>query len=72
MNEKPITVKREEMLAQIYAAINQAEVPAFVVEDALRRLLADVEQMARQQFAQDYETYMAEEAHEETKEEKEG
>lgn len=70
MNEKPITVKREEMLAQIYAAINQAEVPAFVVEDALRRLLADVEQMARQQFEQDYTAFVA--AQEEQEEEKEG
>ena len=67
MNEKPITVKREEMLAQFYSAINQAEVPAFVVEDALRRLLADVEQMARRQFEQDYTAFMAQE-----EEEKEG
>lgn len=71
MSEKPITVKREELLQGIYYAINQAQLPAFVIEDALRRILADVEVASKQQFTEDLQSYQIAEEQERQEEQEE-
>ena len=74
--EKPQTVKRAEMTQGLYNVINAAQLPAFVVADTLRQLLADVEALAQQQFESDLRQYnealqQEQEEQEEQEEEKE-
>lgn len=61
---KPMTIARAEMLQRIYAAINEAELPAFVVADALERLTAEARAAADEQFARDMAEFQEEEEEE--------
>lgn len=58
--EKPISIKRAEMIERIYTAINAAQLPAFVVSDVLKGILATAEEAAQHQLQQDLAAYSQE------------
>ena len=58
---KTQTLRRAEMMDRIYAVINEAELPAFAVADALRTILATAEQAAQDQLQHDIQRQAAEE-----------
>lgn len=53
----PITVARQKYLENICAITNDSGLPAFVIADALEKLLAEVNRMAQDQLAQDMDAY---------------
>lgn len=55
--EKPIELKRQELIENIVGLINEAQLPAFAVADALRNILAGVDQAAAQQYEQAKQAY---------------
>lgn len=55
--EKPITLKREELIAKVAQAINEAELPAFVVGDIFARLASEVAELHEQQVARDAQAW---------------
>lgn len=57
--QKPVTVVREELRLKIINAVNEANLPAFVVGDILEKLLAECRQLERQQYEQDKRNYDA-------------
>lgn len=56
-NEKPIELRFQEMMDGFARLINEAEVPAIMVEGGLRDLLAQVHQIAVQQYNQAKQAY---------------
>ena len=66
--EKPLTIKRAEFSQRLADAINESELPAFVVADILERVTEHVKRLANEQFMNDkqaYEQACADEAKEE-------
>lgn len=59
--EKTQTIKRAELIEEIYAAMNKAELPAFAIADVLRGILATAEQAAEQQLQADLQRQQEEE-----------
>lgn len=55
--EKPITLKREELIAKVAQAVNESEVPAFVVADVFRRLADEAAAAHEQQVARDAQAW---------------
>lgn len=53
----PITVARQKYLDSICAITNDSGLPAFVIGDALEKLLAEVRRMEQNQLAKDMEAY---------------
>lgn len=58
--QKPVTIVREELRRDIINAINEANLPAFVVGDMLEKLLYECRQLEHQQYEQDKANYDAE------------
>lgn len=50
---KPLSIKRAEMIEGIYAAINAAQLPPFIVADVLKTIIATAEEAAQHQLQQD-------------------
>ena len=50
---KPLTVARQEFAETIVTAINQAEVPAFVISEVLKNALVEVEKISQAQYEKD-------------------
>ena len=57
--EKPVTIIREELRQSITSAINESNLPAFVVADMFEGFLRELRALERQQYAKDVETYKA-------------
>ena len=55
--DKPITIIREEVKAQIAAAINNSGLPAFVIEPILQDFLMEVRNVAARQYEYDKQQY---------------
>ena len=55
--EKPLTIRRKEMIEKICGAINDSALPAFVIRDALRSIDADLAQLQEQQYQQDVQAW---------------
>lgn len=59
---KPVTIIREELRKTVTEAINESNLPAFVVADMFEKFLAELRQLERQQYAQDLQAYQADES----------
>lgn len=64
---KPLTIARQEFTESIVEAINNAELPFFVISDILKSALVEVEKMSQAQYQQDKDAW--DKAQEEKKEE---
>ena len=54
---KPLSVVYEEFKANMLNTINNAGLPAFVVETVLQNYLAEIQSIARQQYQSDKAEY---------------
>ncbi len=55
--DKPVTIIREELRQAITQAVNDSNLPAFVVADMFEKFLAELKQLERQQYQSDLEAY---------------
>ena len=58
MDNKPITLVREEFMNNLGILITQSGLPLFIVEDAMRQILNGVSELARKQLEQDKQIYI--------------
>jgi hypothetical protein len=68
MANKPVTVALAEFRQRIEAAINESQLPAFVIEMSLSNYLAQIHGLAEKQTAQEAEAYQEEIAKEASEE----
>ena len=54
---KPLTVARQEFTETIVDAINNAELPFFVISDILKSALVEVDKMSQAQYQQDKDAW---------------
>lgn len=57
-DRKPMSVERAEFLAKIYDAINNAKLPAFVIEYALKDVFEQIQSVAKNQCEQEMRYYL--------------
>jgi hypothetical protein len=57
MNNKPITLVREELIQNIVDACNNSGLPFFAIEDVLVALTTQIHAAARQQLEEDKKRY---------------
>ena len=55
--EKPLSVKRDEFCKAIIKAVNEAELPAFVVLEVLRGITQEAANAAQRQLEEDRRMY---------------
>lgn len=55
--EKPLTLRRKDMIDKICEAINESGLPAFVIRDALRSIDMDLARLQEQQYQQDVQAW---------------
>lgn len=66
--QKPITVARQEFIDTVANAVNNSDLPAFLVIDVLRMFLSQLEPQEEQQFQRDFaewEKFVSEQEQEE-------
>ena len=66
MNNKPITIMREEFINKIVDTCNDSGLPFFVVEDVLKSLLQEIHNASLQQIEEDKKRYAAQNSKEPT------
>lgn len=54
---KPITIARQEFTQAIVDAVNNAELPMFVVSDILKSALTEVDKLAQAQYEADVKAW---------------
>lgn len=54
---KPVTIVREELRQKITSAVNESNLPAFVVADMFEGFLRELRALERQQYQNDLESY---------------
>lgn len=54
---KPLTIARQEFTENIVEAINNSELPFFVVSDILKSALVEVDKMAQAQYQRDKDSW---------------
>ena len=54
---KPLTIARQEFTETIVEAINNAELPFFVISDILKSALVEVDKMSQAQYQQDKDAW---------------
>ena len=54
---KPLTIARQEFTENIVEAINNSELPFFVVSDILKNALVEVDKMAQAQYQRDKDSW---------------
>ena len=57
---KPVTIIREELRKSITSAVNESNLPAFVVADMFEGFLRELRALERQQFEKDLKAYQEE------------
>ena len=55
--EKPVTIIREELRQKITSAVNESNLPAFVVADMFEGFLRELRALERQQYQNDLDNY---------------
>lgn len=55
--QKPVTIIREELRQKITSAVNESNLPAFVVADMFEGFLRELRALERQQYQNDLENY---------------
>lgn len=48
--EKPLVLRKQEFKNALFAAVNQSKLPAYMLVDILRTLLAELDQQERQEI----------------------
>lgn len=61
---KPLTIARQEFTQAIVDAVNNAELPMFVISDILKSALAEVDKLAQAQYEQDKKAWEEEQNNE--------
>ena len=54
---KPVTIIREELRQSITSAVNESNLPAFVVADMFEGFLRELRVLERQQYQKDLASY---------------
>lgn len=67
MNNKPITILRDEFIQKMVDLCNNADLPFFVVEDVLKNLLQEIHSASLQQLESDKKRYKLQEQQQENK-----
>lgn len=57
---KPITIARQEFTQAIVDAVNNAELPMFVISDILKSALTEVDKLAQAQYEADVKAWEGE------------
>ena len=57
---KPVTIIREELRQAITSAVNESNLPAFVVADMFEGFLRELRALERQQYEKDLKAYQQE------------
>lgn len=57
MNNKPITLLREEFINNVVDLCNNSGLPLFVVEDVIKSLLSEIHSASMQQLEEDKKRY---------------
>lgn len=55
--EKPVTIRRKEMIEKICAAINESDLPAFAIRDALKAIDFDLAKAQEEQLKRDIQAW---------------
>ena len=55
--DKPVTIIREELRATITNAVNNSNLPAFVVADMFEKFLVELKRLEQQQYNDDFRRY---------------
>ncbi len=58
--QKPVTIVREELRQRITSAVNESNLPAFVVADMFDGFLRELRALERQQYEKDLNAYQEE------------
>ena len=59
MNNKPITMIRDEFIQSLVALCNDSGLPFFIIEDVLKTMLQEVHSASLQQLEEDKKRYEA-------------
>ena len=68
--EKPLTIRRKDMIEKICEAINESGLPAFAIRDALRAIDVDLAKLQEEQLKADTIAWNISQKKAETKEAK--
>ena len=60
MTNKPITVRRMELINKLCNAVNESGLPAFAIADILERMLREANQLAQEEYNADLKAYTSE------------
>ena len=52
MDNKPLVLRKQDFIKSLSAIINQSGLPAFMLSDILRNLLAELDKQERQEILQ--------------------
>lgn len=55
--DKPVTIIREELRVTITNAVNNSNLPAFVVADMFEKFLVELKRLEQQQYNDDFQRY---------------
>ena len=55
--EKPVTIRRKEMIEKICSAINESGLPAFAIRDALRLIDQDLVRAQEEELKRDTQAW---------------
>ena len=59
MNNKPITLVRDEFINNVVELCNNSGLPFFVIEDVLKNLMQEIHNASLQQVEEDRQRYKA-------------
>ena len=57
MMDKPLTIRRHELIDKLCNAINEAQMPAFITVDILERILIEMKKLSDVEYANDLKSY---------------
>ena len=69
--EKPVTIRRKEMIEKVCSAINESGLPAFAIRDALRLIDQDLARAQEEELKRDtqaWTVYQVKQGQKDTKE----
>lgn len=69
--EKPVTIRRKEMIEKVCSAINESGLPAFAIRDALRLIDQDLVRAQEEELKRDtqaWTVYQVKQSQKDTKE----
>ena len=55
--DKPLTIRRHELIDKLCNTINEAQMPAFITVDILERILIEMKKLSDVEYANDLKSY---------------